>query len=148
MTSARIQLQSSDGVIAAGDGQIVRIFWPEAVSDDHLVVTLGRLFARTRGLELYRYDRAGMDRKSPDITRTPTKQVIEAARRVLDTDPHSFQVFLRPGVDYADEDLLPADFDHDLGGCWLVIPGVCDVRDTDQLGELLERLQGAEGDDR
>lgn len=144
MTSARIQLESPDGVIAAGDDQIVRIFWPESVSDDHFVVALGRLFARTLGLELYRYDRAEMDRKSPDIARPSTRQAIDAARRVLDADAHSFQVFLRPGADYCDEDLLPADFDHDLGTSWLVVPGVCDVRDTDQLGEFLERLQGAE----
>lgn len=97
---------------AVGHSQVVYISRNGDVPDDDNFVRIARAFAKTLGLELHWYQRAGL------------------------RGPMSIEVYARPGVDVAPD---TPGFDHDLGTCHIVIPGICSIICLDELDEFIQR---------
>ena len=127
---AMIHLLGTDGVGAVGDDRAVFIRWPENVPDDHLIVRIGRWYARTLGLELRHYERAGTERRWSDSI----AGVMRSSKEAL--VPGSYQVFAHPDNAEPQASTRGVEF----GDCHLVVPGFADVHGWDELPEFLRQF--------
>lgn len=123
------------GVMATGNSQRVDIQRSADVPEDHVVVRLAHGFARSEGLVLHRYDRAGMPRRIPEGWEESTQQALRAAYEATSTVSH--EVFVRPDADSIPELTRSRD---DLGRCYIATAGI--VLDGEQA--VIEFLRAIE----
>jgi hypothetical protein len=107
------------GVMATGNSQRVDIVRGADVPDDHVVVRLAHGFARSEGLVLHHYQRAGMPRQIPDDWEESTKRLLRATRKA--TSGVSYEVFVRPDAESIPEVTRSRD---DLGLCYIATAGI------------------------
>ncbi|UXA17654.1 hypothetical protein [Mycobacterium sp. SMC-4] len=133
ITIVQLATPGARAIANADVGQLLRT--PD-VPEDHGFARVARLFFKLAGLHLCRYNRAGMKRAWPSDWDDSTVRLLDSGRELM--AENEFEVFAPLGVSVGEMGETPS-WDDELGDLYVEIPGVCSIRDDDQLTEFLLR---------